>query len=175
MEEFLIPFSSFLMDKEIISEIEQINDKTLQYGLKLSENDVRAVIAHKSEALKGTGRIEFGEGIITKIISTFCDSPYILQENYVEIINDLIETFYYYKNETMEEISDDELIDFMKEYFDNQCQGDLELLKHKYLEKVAHNIKYGVLDYFNMDQDEDDDEIDEDDEDYGDGNRGEEQ
>lgn len=149
-----MPISNSLMVNQIITDIQQINEETLQYGLKLSEKDIRAVIAHRTEALKGTGRVEFGTGIISKVISAFCDSPYILQENYVEIINDLVETFYFYKNETLEEISDDELINFMKECYDNKCQGDLDLLRDKYLEKVAHNVKFGCGDYFNVYEDE---------------------
>jgi len=144
--------SNSIITKQAILEIQQINERTLEYGLKLSEKDIKVIFETRSEALVSNGRVEFGGGIITKIISSFCDSPYIMQNNYVETIDDLIETFYYYKNETMEEISDDELIEFMKEYFDNRCQGDLELLRYKYLDKIAHNIKYGIVDYLNMDE-----------------------
>jgi hypothetical protein len=167
VEKFLMPISNSLVVNQVIADIKQTNEDTLQFGLKLSEKDIRAVIAHRTEALKSTGRIEFSGEIIKKIICSFCDSPYILQENYVEIINDLVETFYFYKNETLEEISDDELIDFMKEYFDNKCQGDLDLLRDKYLERVAHNVKFGILDYFDVDQDMDLDYYDDDE--YGDG------
>lgn len=147
-----------IITKQAFIEIQQINEKTLEYGLKLLEKDIKALMETRDEALVSNGRVEFGGGIITKIISSFCDSPYILQNNYVETMNDLIETFYYYKNETMEEISDDELIELMKEYFDNRCQGDLELLRYKYLDKIVHNIKYGVADYLNVDGDMESDE-----------------
>ncbi|MDP4146435.1 MAG: DUF6323 family protein [Bacillota bacterium] len=144
--------------KQAFIEIQQINEETIEYGLRLSDRDIKAILQARKEALSITGRVEFGGGIITKIISSFCDSPYILQDNYVEIIEDLLETFYYYKNETLDEISDDELISFMKEYFDNKCQGDLELLRDKYLDNLAHNIKYGIIDDFNEDNLEDGDE-----------------
>lgn len=152
MKNYLMSISNSIITKQAILEIQQINERTLEYGLKLSEKDIKVILETRSEALVSNGRVEFGGGIITKIISSFCDSPYIMQNNYVETIDDLIETFYYYKNETMEEISDDELIEFMKEYFDNRCQGDLELLRYKYLDKIAHNIKYGIVDYLNMDE-----------------------
>lgn len=151
--------------KQAFAEIEQINKETLQYGLKLSEKDIKTIIETRNVALKSNGRVEFGGGIITKIISTFCDSPYIYQSNYVEIIDDLIEVFYYFKNETLEELSDDELMDFMKDYFDNKCQGDLDVL-YKYLDKVSHNIKYGVGDYLNVDDKDNEGEGDEDSEEY---------
>ncbi|MEW9094600.1 MAG: DUF6323 family protein [Clostridiaceae bacterium] len=154
MKNYIVSIPNSIINSQAFIQIQQINEETLEYGLKLLEKDIKTIIETRNEALVSSGRVEFGGGIITKIISNFCDSPYILQDNYVETINDLIETFYYYKNETMEEISDDELIELMKEYFDNRCQGDLELLRYKYLNKIAHNIKYGVADYLNVDGDE---------------------
>lgn len=153
MRNLLMSIPDSILIQQAFMEIQQINEETLEYGLKLSEADTKAIIEVRNEALSSYGRVEFGGGIITKIISSFCDSPYIWQQNYVETINDLIEIFYYYKNESMDEISDDELIDFMKEYFDNKCQGDLDLLKYKYLEAVSGNIRFGVTDYLNVDGD----------------------
>ena len=43
-------------------------------------------------------RVEFGEGIVPKIIYEFCDSNYIDQNNYVDTIIRLQEIFYLYKN-----------------------------------------------------------------------------
>ncbi|MGY0373342.1 DUF6323 family protein [Clostridium sp. JNZ J1-5] len=154
MKNNLMSISNSIIIRQAFIEIQQINEETLEYGLKLSEKDIKTIIKTRNEALISSGRVEFGGGIIAKIISSFCDSPYILQNNYVETINDLIETFYYYKNETMEEISDDQLINFMKEHFDNKCHGDLDLLRYKYLDKISHNIKYEVTDYLNVNGDE---------------------
>jgi len=54
--------------KQAFAEIEQINKETLQYGLKLSEKDIKTIIETRNVALKSNGRVEFGGGIITKII-----------------------------------------------------------------------------------------------------------
>ena len=153
MKDFLISVSDSSLVKQINDDIKKINARTEKYGLALSEKDVDIIIKHKSKSLRNNGRVEFGAGIITKMISAFCDSPYISQDDYVETINDLIEIFYYYKNETMDKISDDALIDFMKKCFDNKCQGNIELLRHKYLGKVAQNVKHGKANYFDMDED----------------------
>ena len=88
--------------------------------------------------------------MVKKIIEKFCDSPYISQYNYLDTINELIDIFYYYKNETMDEISDDELIGLMYKYYNSSCQGSLELLKGRELDRIADNIKYGVKDYLNI-------------------------
>ena len=71
------------------------------------------------------------EGIIDKLIKKFCDSPYINQENYAETVYKLVEIFYEYKNETMDLISDDELIELMKKFFDGIAGGDLEYKKEE--------------------------------------------
>ena len=161
MKKFLISIPDSLIVEQTIKEIQQLNEQTLEYGLTLCPKDIKTIVNKRTEALKSNGRVEFGGGIISQIISSFCKSPYISQYNYVETISDIIETFYYYKNETMEEISDDDLIDFMKNCFDNKCQGDMDLLRGKYLDKVAHNVKYGVSDFFNMDEELDTDYDDE--------------
>lgn len=63
-------------------------------------------------------RVEFGESILPKLIDTFYDSPYISQSSYSDTCIRLQEIFYLYKNETMDEMTDDELLEFMKEQFD---------------------------------------------------------
>ena len=117
----------------------------------LREKDVKEIIETRNVALEKSGRIEFNGQIINKIIITFCDSPYISQYNYGDTINELVEIFYNYKNETLDYISDDELIEIMKKYFDNYCEGSLELLEGKVLYKMAENIRYGVKEYTNID------------------------
>ena len=141
----LIP--AVLMNKLAITEIINCNEITLRYGLVLSQTDAKALVEIRSEALEHNGRIEFKGGIINKLIMEFCDSPFLSQYNYAETLGELIETFYYFKNETLDEMGDDELISLMKEYFDKNCQGSLELLQNRELEVLARNIRYGESDY----------------------------
>lgn len=155
MENNIVSISDLFVSKEIFLEVQKCNEKTLEYGLKLSAEDINIILHTRKESLIKTGRIELGGELIQNIILTFCDSPYISQYNYIETIDDILETFYYYKNETMDEIGDEDLINLMKNYFDNKCQGSLDLLKYKYLDNIAHNIKYGVIDYLNMNEDKD--------------------
>jgi len=154
MENKLMAIYDSAVNKQTFIEIQQCNEETLEYGLKLSDEDIKIILRTRSEALRNNGRVEFGGAIIKKIIYSFSDSPYISQYNYLETLDELIEIFYYYKNETMDEISDDELIELMKGYFDNECQGSLELLRDKYLDTIAHDIKYGVAGHLNMNGDE---------------------
>ena len=155
MKEIINLFESNLLEKQIFNDISKCNEFTTEYGLLLQEEDVKEIIKTRNIALEKSGRIEFNGQIINKIISTFCDSPYISQYNYSDTINELVEIFYNYKNETLDYISDDELIEIMKEHFDNYCQGSLELLEGKVLYIIADNIRNGVEDYTNIDNEKD--------------------
>lgn len=143
-------FQESLLENNLLNEILKCNEVTKEYGLKLNENDIKEIVKTRNIALERSGRIEFNGQIINKIIESFCDSPYISQYNYSETINELVEIFYNYKNETLDYIGDDELIEIMKEFFDDYCQGSLELLEGKVLYKISDNIRNGVKDYTNI-------------------------
>ena len=132
-------FKNNLLEKKVFNEILECNEFTSEYGLKFSKEDVKEIISTRNEALQKSGRIEFNGQIINKIVTAFCDSPYISQYNYSD------------KNETLDCIGDDELIEIMKDNFDNYCQGSLELLEGKVLYKIADNIRNGIKDYTNLD------------------------
>lgn len=136
-----------------ITEIIKCNEITLRYGLALSPNEARELVATRTEALSSNGRIEFAGGIINKLIMKFCDSSFLTRYNYASTLNDLIEIFYYFKNETLDELGDDELISLMKKYFDHNCQGSVELLQNRELEALARNIRYGIQDYADLSED----------------------
>lgn len=141
----LIPSS--VTNQLAMAEIINCNQKTSRYGLTLSQADALELVATRSEALSNYGRIEFSGGIISKLILSFSNSPFLTKHNYIATLSDLIETFYYFKNETLDEISDDDLISLMKKYFDHRCQGSVELLQNRELEVLARNVRYGISDY----------------------------
>ncbi|MDO5516148.1 MAG: DUF6323 family protein [Clostridium sp.] len=155
MKNNLMKINNTLLDKKIHDEIISCNEKTYEYGLKLSDEDVKELINTRQIALNKCGRIEFNGEIIDKIIINFCDSPYISQYNYGDTINELVEIFYEYKNETLDVISDDELITIMKDNFNDICQGSIELLEGKILYKIAENIRNGIKDYTDISEDKD--------------------
>lgn len=136
-------FNLALIQKQAVNEVLKYNDLTVKYGLILTEQQAVALVDTRSLSLKETGRIEFGGGIIDKIIFEFCDSPYLSMHNYEESLHELIETFYYYKNETLDLMSDDELIEYMKKAFDGVCQGSIDLLSGRELDRLARNLRFG--------------------------------
>ena len=140
----LIPFASGLIQKQNVDEVIKCNCYTEQFGLTLTLQQAEALVETRFLSLRDNGRIEFGGGIINEIIKTFCDSPYISMQNYAQTIHELIEIFYYYKNETMDLISDDDLVDFMKSAFDGSCKGSLDLLSGSELDRLARNLRFGL-------------------------------
>lgn len=136
-----------------VTEIIRCNETTSRYGLVLKESDAVELAHTRSLVLEEVGRIEFAGGTINKLIMGFCDSPYLSQFNYAETLNELLETFYYFKNETLDEIDDDELIAAMKKAFDQNCQGSINLLQTRELEILARKIRFGITDITDFSED----------------------
>ncbi|MEG1870217.1 MAG: DUF6323 family protein [Oscillospiraceae bacterium] len=150
-------FNSSLMKAQALTEVMNCNPITAEYGLVLSETQAMEIVQTRSEALLANGRIEFGGGVIDKIIKAFCDSAFMSQNSYAETINELVDIFYCYKNETFDKISDDDLIELMCERFNGVCQGSLDLLRDRELEIIARNIRKGYpLNYSGEDYEEQD-------------------
>ena len=136
---------SFLPNvKKFENELLSLNDETVNYGLRLSQKEVKDLIEVRNEALKDSGRIEFGLGAVERIITYFCDSPYISQDSYALIIGELTEMFYNAKTETLDSVSDDELLRVMKEAFDGPCAGSTELLRSRELDAFIRACRFHV-------------------------------
>lgn len=130
-----------LQQKNQISKIMNTNGTIQKFGLSITESEAAMLTREKNETLKELQRVEFGECILEKIIVTFCDSAYIDQNNLTDTIRQLQQIFYMYKNEAMDEVSDDELLEYMKEKFEGQCQGSLEYLEGTVLDEFAREIR----------------------------------
>ena len=133
-----------IQKNQAVIELKSCNDLTKKYGLVLCDEDISELIENRFKALKSTGRIEFQNGILKALVEAFCDSPYIMQQNYKDTLLELQDCFYYFKNEAMDQIADDELIEFMKTYFDEQCQGSIEYLTDITLGELCRNTRYGL-------------------------------
>lgn len=124
----------FLVPRDIqiagtVKDLQTCNALTEKYGLALTPKQMLALAERRVEALQATGRVEFGEGILKKLIFAFRDSPYLAQQNYEETLTELQDLFYQFKNETHDRLSDDELIEKMKTAFYGRAQGTLELIE----------------------------------------------
>lgn len=129
--------------KQEVDRVLECNRKTEQFGLVLSQEEAKNLLLNRKTALEDNGRIEFGKGILPKIIELFCDSQFINQETYADTLSELQEIFYSYKNETQDELTDDELLAFMKKQFEEICFGDIEYLRNTCLERYAKAVRSG--------------------------------
>ncbi len=136
-----------MSDRAWLKEVRETNQYTQQFGLVLSEEDTQLLLAEKNAILKTQRRVEFGQGILPQIIYVFCDSAFISQGDYVDTLNRLQEIFYLYKNEMQDEITDEELLNFMKEQFETVCYGDLNYLESTCLDIFAQAVRAGYRGY----------------------------
>lgn len=123
------------------------NERTENFNLALSPEEAKELMVCRNESLKKHRRVEFGEGILDKLIDTFCDSQYISQDDYLETLEKLQDIFYGYKNESEDHLTDDELLTFMKEQFETICYGDLEYLEGTCLPKFTEAVRAGYRGY----------------------------
>ena len=118
-------------------EIRCCEDINRHYGLTLTEADITELVELRGEALRSTGRVEFGGGILPKLIRAFCKSPYVDPYNYATTLGDLQDAFYYFKNESQDLFSDDDLIEFMEKVFNGQARGSTDVLTTISLEQLC--------------------------------------
>ncbi len=108
--------------------LERYNDRSARYGLVLSEAGLARLLEERSAALRQTGRLEVGEGILPVLIDAFRGSPYLISGNYEETLSQLQELFYELKNECRDLVSDQELVDAMALIFNEAAQGSVDFL-----------------------------------------------
>lgn len=136
-----------LQQQNQLEKVIKTNQTTEAFGLSLTEQEAKLILDERKNVLKEQKRVEFGEGIVPRIIYEFCDSDFIDQNNYVDTIIRLQEIFYLYKNETRDELTDDELIHLMKEQFELLCFGDLDYLEDTCLACFAQAVRAGYQGY----------------------------
>ena len=133
------------LNKDLMSiqenEILKLNSESSRYGLTLSLDDVEEIIRSRNLTLKSYGRIELNMNATKKLIENLYTSQYTDKDDYVELINDLQEIFYYLKNETLDEISDSELIEMICEFYE-ECSGRIDNIQNK-AEKFSREFKWG--------------------------------
>ncbi|WP_294467528.1 DUF6323 family protein [uncultured Anaerofustis sp.] len=135
------------ISKKELDLIEKSNVNINRFGLSITRKEAKEIIISKNETLKKYKRIEFSYGLTEKIIYIFSDSEYIDRNNYIDTIKDLVDIFYNFKNETEDKLTDDELLNFMREQFDDVCYGDLGYLRDTCLERFSKAVRDESLDY----------------------------
>lgn len=118
--------------------LETCNRASAPYGLELSAQALTQLLCERGNILHAAGRVEIGEGILPKLVATFCDSPFLCAANYEEMLSRLQEDFYLLKGECLEALNDDELLESMKLLFNGPAQGAPEILESVSVEQLMN-------------------------------------
>lgn len=138
----LVIVSHNIMEQQTVNKILDCNKEISQYGLVLSKQQALALAQTRTQSLKENKRIELNGSIVDKLVLSFSSSPYIEMDNFEDTLHELISLFYDLKNRTWDTISDDDIIEFMKNAFDNRCNGSLDLLSDEIL-RLSEEIHCG--------------------------------
>ncbi|WP_195570581.1 DUF6323 family protein [Paenibacillus sp. 1001270B_150601_E10] len=139
------------MHEQVAHEMLALNERTKEFGLTLSLEDIQAMIAARSQVLSHHGRVELSFEVTKELILSFSESSFIEQEYYADTLNELQEMFYYLKNETEDQIRDTDLLIKMKNLFEEECEGSIELLRSR-LEEFAEKFRSDMLKYESRDE-----------------------
>lgn len=145
--------------ERFLEELRGVNETGARFGLRLSEQGMLEIAHARTRALVDHGRVELGASAVRSIVDGFCDSPYLMQEDYEAALLELVDAFYYFKNECGEQLTDDELIQAMRERYD-AYDGSVEAVIGTSLEALCRARRFGLAEDADM-EDEDDERDDE--------------
>lgn len=112
------------------TQLRTVNERYSRFGLTLSEEQVHSLLVAEAETLRAHGRLEFGEGVLPRLIEAFCDSPLINREEYCDTLDALQTLFYAYQADLNDVLSDEELVEAMHVIFHGRAQGALEYMEN---------------------------------------------
>ena len=147
------------MEQEhFLQELSAVNARTARFGLTLSPQAMEEIRLSRVSALSDHGRVELGPSAVSLIVEGFCDSPFLLQDEYEATLMELVDAFYYFKNACADMLTDDELIQAMRERYD-AYDGSVEAVTGTTLEALGRARRLGEAfeDGF-AEEEEDDDE-----------------
>lgn len=146
------------MEQErFLQKLSALNARTARFGLTLSRQALEEIRLARVGALSDHGRVELGPSAVALIIEGFCDSPYLLQDEYEATLAELVDAFYYFKNACADLLTDDELIQAMRERYD-AYDGSVEAVTGTTLEALCRARRLGETYEDRFEEEEDDDE-----------------
>ena len=85
-------------------------------------------------------RIRLGGSAAVLLAEAFCRSSYLSQQEYASTLLQLLDIFYTAKEESLELIGDEELVQLLFAWFEHRCGGSLELLQSRELEYFYRQV-----------------------------------
>lgn len=130
------------MQRQFLAQLRAANEVSARFGLTLSERAMQEIAKTRSHALIDHGRVELGASAVQAIMEGFCDSPFLLQEEYEATLYELIDAFYYFKNACGDQIADEELIAAMRVRYD-AYDGSVDAVTGTTLEALCRARRLG--------------------------------
>lgn len=128
MDSALFPKRLPFLAAQELRDAEACNDVTAEFGLRLSPDEIRELCARHAEALRNTGRVELGSGVLPQLAEAFAGSPYLAPREYAATLGALLELFYQLKNDYRDRFSDAEVIAAMAALYNGAAHGSVEYL-----------------------------------------------
>jgi hypothetical protein len=150
---------NLLVREQFLAELRSANELSSRYGLKLSEQSMQTLAQTRTRTLLDHGRVELGSSAVSALVKGFCDSPFLLQEDYEATLAELLDAFYYFKKASGELVADDELIAAMRMRYD-AFDGAIEGVTGTTLEALCLARRFGHVEEEEEWGDDDDDEAD---------------
>lgn len=127
----------------LAQQLAECNRAGEKFGLLLNAEQLQELEQRHQAALRNCGRVEFGPGILPRLVRAFADSPYIQSAEYAATLAELQDLFYYFKNDSLDSLADDELLEAMAMLFNDAAQGSLEYLACTSLEELCRLLRSG--------------------------------
>lgn len=116
-------------DKQDYLAIQDLNYELQEYGLKLSEEDLKELREIQRLTTRKYKLVDLDEKIIFTISSTIMKSPYVRPDNYLSLIKDFIDAYYACRSRFIANRYDDEVIELMFQcYLQNYGEIDIQLI-----------------------------------------------
>lgn len=142
-ENTLINISQFPVSDSVAlkNALIELNGTTVEYGLVLTVKQINNLTKAVRNALIESDRIELGAGILPLLAEEFSSSIFIKQENYAEVLEELIHIFFKVKTAVCDTISDRELLRLLKDFYENKALGSVELMRDKDIDLLVKYIE----------------------------------
>ena len=126
--------------KETMRGLMDMNRRTIRYGLTLTQEQMAALADSQVRALRDTGRVELGSGILPRLIEAFCDSPNLHQADYAGTMETLQTVFYRLKNEAGDLTPDEDILKVLRWAFD-RAGGSADYLEGSTLAELTGRVR----------------------------------
>lgn len=121
------------------------NSDGAPHGLCLTAQDAAMLIQVSHDAILTQDRLEFGESAILPLIRQFQQSRFLAPGDYADTLATLLDIFYEVKEESLDLLTDEEVISLMFEAFETTSCGSVELLQTRDMEWLCRRVRNRAL------------------------------